>query len=45
MPEAPRLTPEQARQGRIALTTVRRRAIFLAGLVGLVVLALAAALL
>lgn len=39
------LSPEQARQGRIALTTSRRRAIFVGGLLGLVVLAALAALL
>jgi hypothetical protein len=39
------LTPEQARQGRIALTTPRRRAVFFGGLVAFAALAVLAALL
>ena len=39
------LSPEQARQGRIALTTPTRRAVFFGGLVVLVVLGVVAALL
>jgi hypothetical protein len=38
-------SPEQARQGRIALTTPSRRAVFFGGLAGVAALAILAALL
>ena len=38
-------TPEQARQGRIALTTPTRRAIFFGGLIAVAALAVVGALL
>jgi hypothetical protein len=40
---APTYSGERARQGRIVLNTPRRRAIFIAGLVGFVLLALISA--
>ena len=38
------IDPERARQGRIVLTTPLRRAVFIAGLAGMVVVALVLAL-
>lgn len=41
----PTLTPTQARQGRIALTTPTRRVVFFGGLIALAALGVLAALL